>query len=208
MKTKVFGKKIENNYIIEPNQKFIQDENGCDKLVFTAKPTLRKEQRLVEWVELHSFDGEPRYNNPRNNIIWVSSGFLNQINLSEDEEVGIEKEIFRADLNELHLHTDNIVKEFYFYKEYQEAGYRTLIGEFNMQMIESNDKLKSYCDVHKLFPEATDCIELFRIVFPGEECAIENGVMRVRNRCIQDKCITVTKNRNYDNAYICAPISF
>ncbi len=181
MKTKVFGKKIENNYIIEPNQKFIQDENRCDKLVFTAKPTLRKEQRLVEWVELHSFDGEPRYNNYGTNISWIGDYNYNRINLSEDEEVGIEKEIFRADLNELHLYTNKIVEEIDCDKEYQEAGYRTLIGEFNIQMIESNDKLKSYCEVHKLNPEETDCIELFNIVFPNKDCEIEDGVMRERN---------------------------
>ena len=166
MKTKVFGKKIENNYIIEPNQKMIKDENNCDKLVFTAKPTIIKKSNLVEWVELHSFDGEPRYNNYGTNINWIGGYNYNQINLSKDETVKIEEEIFRADLNELHLHTDKIVEENDYEKEYAESEYKTLIGEFNTQMIESNDKLKSYCEVHKLNPEETDCIELFNIVFP------------------------------------------
>lgn len=182
MKTKVFGKKIENNYIIEPNQKMIKDENNCDKLVFTAKPTIIKESNLVEWVELHGFDGEPRYNNYGMNIVWVGS-YLNHINLSEDEEVGIEKEIFRADLNEVHLYTNKVVEENDWDKEYQEAGYKTLIGEFNTQMIESNDKLKSYCEVHKLNPEETDCIELFNIVFPNQNYVIQDGVMKVQDIC-------------------------
>lgn len=182
MKTKVFGKKIENNYIIESNQKLIKDENNCDKLVFTAKPTIIKKSNLVEWVELHSFDGEPRYNNYGMNVILVGSCYLKQINLSEDEKVGIEEEIFRADLNEVHLHTNKIIEENDCDKEYQEAGYNTLIGEFNKQMIESNDKLKSYCEVHKLNPEETDCIELFEIVFPNHNYEIEDGVMREYNR--------------------------
>lgn len=183
MKTKVFGKKIENNYIIEPNQKMIKDENNCDKLVFTAKPTIIKESNLVEWVKLHSFDGEPRYNNYVANIGWIGGYNYNRINLSEDETVEIEEEIFRADLNELHLHTDKIVEENDYDKEYQEAGYNTLIGEFNKQMIESNDKLKSYCEVHKLNPEETDCIELFNIVFPNQNYVIQDGIMKVKDIC-------------------------
>jgi hypothetical protein len=183
MKTKVFGKKIVNFYEIKPNQKFIQDENGCDKQVFTAKPTITKVQNLDEWVELHSFDGEPRYNKCGTNISWTGGYNYNQINLSEDETVKIEKEIFRADLNELHLHTDKIVEENDYEKEYAEAGYNTLIGEFNTQMIESNDKLKAYCEVHKLNPEETDCIELFNIVFPNQNYVIQDGVMKVQDIC-------------------------
>ena len=183
MKTKVFGKKIENNYIIKSNQKSIQDENGCDKLVFTARPVITKEKKIVGWVELHSFDGQPRYNKYGMNIVGVLVGsYLNHINLSEDEEVGIEKEIFRADLNEVHLYTNKAVEEIDCNKEYQEAGYNTLIGEFNKQMIESNDKLKSYCEVHKLNPEETDCIELFEIVFPNHNYEIKDGVMREYNK--------------------------
>lgn len=183
MKTKVFGKKIVNFYEIKPNQKFIQDENGCDKQVFTAKPTITKVQNLDEWVELHSFDGEPRYNNYGTNISWIGGYNYKQINLSEDETVKIEEEIFRADLNELHLHTDKIVEENDYEKEYAESGYKTLIGEFNTQMIESNDKLKAYCEVHKLNPEETDCIELFNIVFPNQNYVIQDGVMKVQDIC-------------------------
>lgn len=177
MKTKVFGKKIVNFYEIKPNQKFIQDENGCDKQVFTAKPTITKVQNLDEWVELHSFDGEPRYNR-KGNVAW---GAYDEINLSENECVKIEEEIFRADLNELHLHTDKIVEENDYEKECAELGYKTLIGEFNTQMIESNDKLKSYCEIHNLKPEETDCIKLFTIVFPNCQYEIIDGVIEKKS---------------------------
>ena len=114
MRTVVFGKRIENHYIIKNNQKEVFDENNyCSKLVFTAKPTIEKEVEIVDWSELLSFEGEPRYNNgtkpkvksskPFNLSAILSFSTKNKMHISRDEEVCIDEEMFRADLDELHL---------------------------------------------------------------------------------------------------------
>lgn len=188
MRTVVFGKRIENHYIIKNNQKEIHDEaNYCSKWVFTAKPTIEKEVEIVDWSELLSFEGEPRYNKgtkskSSNPFAILDFSFKNKINLSVDEEVCIDEEVFRADLNELHLHTAKIVEENDNDRDYQMNNYEMLVNEFNQQMIESNDKLNAYCKLHNLVPCCTDCVELFKLVFPNEEYVIEDGVMKVKEK--------------------------
>lgn len=174
MKTKVFGKKIENIYGVDHKWKSIKDENGEDKTVYTDKPTLTMESNVKEWVELCAYKGEPRYNSTRMYYMY------NTINISEDETLMIEEEIFRADLNEMHLHTNKIVDIIEVNKEEMVDTCKCQIKAFNKMMIESNSKLMAYCDLHKLAYEDTDCIELFRLVFPDEEYVIEDGVMKVK----------------------------
>ena len=67
--------------------------------------TLTRETKVKEWTELCSYEGEPRYNSN-----WVFR-IYKTVNISEYETVDIENEIFRADLNEMHLHTNKIVEE-------------------------------------------------------------------------------------------------
>ena len=52
---------------------------------------------------------------------------------------------------------------------------------FNKEMIESDEKLKSYCNVHKLNPEETDCIELYKLVYSTDSYCIFNGKFVVTN---------------------------
>ena len=176
MKTKVFGKKIENIYGVDHKWKFIKDENGEDKTVYTDKPTLTRESNVKEWVELCSYKGEPRYNSTRMYYMY------NAINISEDETVMIEEEIFRADLNEMHLHTNKVVETIEVNKEDMVETCKCQIKAFNKMMIESNNKLMAYCDLHKLSYKDTDAIELFKLVFPDEEYVIEDGVMKVKEK--------------------------
>ena len=61
-------------------------------------------------------------------------------------------------------------------------------------MITSNEKLKSYCDVHKLSYEDTDAIELFGIVFPDEKYEIVDGVMKVKERKCPELYMTSSKD--------------
>lgn len=183
MKTKVFGKKIENVYEIDYKQKTIQNEHGEYIMVFTDKPTLTKTPTVREWSELCVFDGVPRYNKGTNSnfpkLSYFNFDYRDRINIAEDEEVCIDKEVFRADLNELHLFTDKVVEEDDDDRDYQMGGYETLVGEFNQQMIESNDKLKAYCKLHNLEPYRTDCIELFKLVYPDKAYVIKDGIMKV-----------------------------
>lgn len=182
MKTKLFGKKIENIYEVDHKWKQIEDNDGEMKTVYTDKPIITKTPKVKSWSELCVYEGEPRYNSKT-----VSVGFFgwtsnNTVNISEDECVAIEEEIFRADLNEMHLHTDKVVETVDVDKEDALSIYEGQIKAFNKMMIESNNKLMTYCDLHKLTYEDTDCIELFKLVFPDDEYVIEDGVIKVKEK--------------------------
>lgn len=172
MRTVVLGKKIENVYSVDYKWKEIKDENGDKKTVYTGKPEIKIEKKVKEWSELCSYEGEPRYNS--------RTGFslCNYINISENEKVAIEGEIFRADLNEMHLHTNKVVEEKDINKEVALSILEAQIRAFNKMMIESNNRLIAYCDLHKLSYEDTDCVELFKLVYPGSQYVIEDGVMK------------------------------
>ena len=176
MITRVFGKKIENYYDIDHKWEQIKDNNGDFKTIYTDKPTIIKETKVKEWTELCSYEGEPRYNSH------IGFALYNNINISENETVTIEREIFRADLNEMHLHTNKIVEEVDVNKYDALSILDGQIKAFNKMMIESNNRLMAYCDLHKLPYEDTDCIELFKLVFPDDEYVIENGVMKVSEK--------------------------
>lgn len=175
MKTVVFGKNMENWYRVDSKQQDIRRNDDMHELVFTGMPELLKESKLVGWEEILSYEGVPRYNN---NFGFLSS-FAHKMNISEDEVVSVSEEIFRADLNEVHVRTDKVMSEINWYKRESERDYAELIKIFNKQMIESNDKMKSYCDLHKLNYEETDCIELFKMVYPDDSWEIKDGKMQV-----------------------------
>ena len=188
MITRVFGKKIENVYDVIYNTKQVEDNDGKVKTVYTEKPQINKTRKVREWSELCSYEGEPRYNNSGYSIVLG----CNYINISENETVKIEDEIFRADLNEMHLHTDKIIEEKEVNKEDALSILDGKIKAFNKMMIESNDRLRAYCDLHKLSYEDTDCIELFKLVFPDDKYVIEDGVMKAKENyknAISSLCI-------------------
>lgn len=196
MKTVLFGKKISNYYEVDCKMKQIEDSNGLCKIVYTDKPTIIKKSK-VEWIEICRYKGEPRFNSRTDYLCFSNK----QVNISEDETVSIEKEIFRADLDEMHLHTDKVVEKRDIDKEDALSILDCQIKAFNKMMIESNDRLKAYCDLHKLSYEDTDCIELFKLVFPDDEYVIENGVMKKStNLCIFGNVLyTATTVTTVDN---------
>lgn len=181
MKTVILGKKIENVYEVNYKWKTIDDGNGGVKTVYTGKPTLVMTPHVKEWAEICSYEGEPRYNSNKG-YLFVALGGVYQINISKDETVSVGKEIFRADLNETHLETDKVLEEINVNKEESEEILAEQIRAFNSMMITSNEKLKSYCDVHNLHYEETDALELFKIVFPNEQYEIINGMIKVKNK--------------------------
>ena len=176
MITRVFGKKIENYYDVDHKWEQIKDNNGDFKTIYTDKPTITKETKVKEWTELCSYEGEPRYNS---NLVFR---IYKTVNISEYETVDIENEIFRADLNEMHLHTNKLVEEVDVNKYDALSILDEQIKAFNKMMIESNSKLMAYCGLHKLSYEDTDCIESFKLVFPDDEYVIENGVMKASEK--------------------------
>lgn len=193
MRTVILGKKIENVYEVNHNWKTIDDGNGGVKIVYTGKPTLVMTPHIKEWTEICSYDGEPRYNSNKE-YIFSSLGGVYQMNISEDEAVSVGKEIFRADLNEMHLETDKVLEEVDINKEESEEILSEQIRAFNSTMITSNEKLKAYCDVHNLAYEDTDVIELFKIVFPDEKYEIVDGVMKVQEIKCPEIHITSTND--------------
>lgn len=175
MITRVFGKVIENIYEVDDKLVKIKDSNEKEKYVYKDKPILTKISKVKSWSELCSYEGEPRYNSS----LHASMSMYSTLNISENETVRAEEKIFRADLNEVHLHTDKVVDTIDVNKEREEKYLEVCVKAFNKMMIESNSKLKDYCDIHGLSYEDTDCIKLFNIVFPNEEFEIVNGVMKV-----------------------------
>ncbi len=178
MKTVILGKKIENYYEVNHHWKDVEDGKGGLITVYADKPTIIKTPKIKEWAEICSYDGVPRYNSDKRYAFVSYNNY--QINISEDETVTVSEEIFRADLNEMHLRTNKVLEEIDIDKENAEIILSEQIHAFNAAMITSNEKLKSYCDIHKLSYEDTDVIELFAIVFPGEKYEIVDGVMKVK----------------------------
>lgn len=182
MKTIVLGKIIENFYEVDTKQKEIKLKNGELTTVYTDKPRFIEKSSVKEWVEICSYDGEPRFNiNNRNPFVFGDR----RLNISEDEEVVVESEVFRADTNEVYLKTEKIIDEvdvnnkkdmIIVFSEHNRA--------FNSAMITSNEKLRSYCDIHKLPYEDTDAIKLFKVVFPENQYEIIDGVIMPKNECI------------------------
>lgn len=182
MRTVLFGKKIQNIYEVDHKCKEIKDDNEEVKTVYIDKPKVTRRQEIKEWTELCSYKGKPRYNSKGSSSNYCGWAVCHTVNISENESVMIENEIFRADLNEMHLYTSKIIEEIDVNKEDSLFVCEEQIKAFNKMMIESNNKLMSYCDLHKLSYKDTDCIELFKLVFPDKEYVIVDGIMKVKDK--------------------------
>ena len=180
MHSVVLGKVTENNYYVDTKTKTIVDDIGEEKIVYIGKPTLIQSPRIKEWKEICRFKGESKYNRNYYQYEFVPSYCLN---ISENESVKIEKEIFRADLNELHLHSDKVLEEIDIDKEEIEQEHKIHIKAFNKMMIESNKSMKDYCDLHGLDYENADCETVFSLVYPEKEYEIKDGKMICKSRC-------------------------
>lgn len=203
MRTVIYGKVIENAYEVDTKQKDIKDENGYVKTVYTDKPVVVKKSKVDHWVELYSYDGAPMYNSKLTAIAYFSLGHT--INISEDEEVMIDNEIFRADLCEMQLRTNKVVNTIEINEWEAKNDCDFHVREFNEMMIESNEHLKAYCDLHKLVYEETDCIDLFKLVFPNNEYEIVDGVMKVKEGSYISTTDVRTSNFDYNrmiNGYL------
>jgi hypothetical protein len=191
MKTVIEGKNIETGYLINKNTKIIKDEDGNDKEIFTDKPELIRNSVVASWETICKFEGEPHYNNNIKDIfhpILPSTFKIGSLNISENETVNVIEQIFRADTNELHLRTDKVCHDKYIGKLSDKEKFNEYIAQFNEEMINSNDKMKNYCDVHKLDPKETDCIKLFNILYPNEEYNIVDGKMICKDENKDDEC--------------------
>lgn len=181
MKSVVLGKIIEIKHVLETHQKTITDENGKVKVVYTAKPEVRKKESIKEWKEICRFKGKPLYNTTYFNPSF-SYRQSTCLNVSENEEVIVSKQVFRADLEEMHLFTNKILEEIDVNAVDAADQLRLHIRAFNNQMIESNERMKAYCDLHGLKYEDSDCDKVFELVYPGKKYEIINGKMMIQQK--------------------------
>lgn len=183
MQTVVFGKIIEKRHEIDAKVKTIE-EDGNKKIVYTAKPEKKVTEEIVGYKEILRFDGEPRYNS--NVYDFFNFSTEDKFNIAENEVVKKEEEIFRADLNEVHLRTNKVLETRELYKDEIENVHQTYVEDFNEQMIISNERMKSYCDLHKLVYGETDAIELFKLVYPDDVYEIKDGKMIVKEKDLSE----------------------
>jgi hypothetical protein len=181
MITKVFGKTISRSFQKHDNIQIIIVDGELEKEYFTAKPTLETIEDTIGWAEICSFEGYPFFNRAVYNSYYNYTD-PNRFNISEDEEVKVEEQIFRADLNELHLRTNKIVNTIVKGQAAAQDWLDNELKHFNRTMILSNEKLKQYCDIHELSYENTDCYELFELVYPTSKPEIIDGRF-----CVKDK---------------------
>ena len=193
--TRIFGINNEVEYIIDNCM-----ENGK----FTKKPSYSTVKKFLSHEEICSFKGEPHYNDNTKLAYTFFDPYYRckNININEEEEVNIVRKVFRADLNEVHLFSDYVIREEELNSESEiEFEVDNLIREFNKTMIESNEEMLRYAKLHKLFLEDTDCEELFKLVYPNKICKIENGKMVVLDdgsytiksdyiTCVSSNCIS------------------
>lgn len=177
MRSVVLGKVVDNYYKLVSNTKTV-NQNGEDVTVFEKKPEMIKEEKIREWKEICSFKGEPVWSYDYNNV-WFSLKTSKNLNISENEEVAITQQKFRADLGELHLYSNKILEEIDVNKETIEALYEKLLGDFNFAMNTSDEKMKSYCELHGLDMRKADCKKVFKLVYPSRDFTIVDGKMVV-----------------------------
>lgn len=147
MKTIVMGRKIKRNY------ELVSDLDEDNK--FTSKPYIKELDPEIKWEEICSYEGKARMN----------YAFLGRyINISEDEEVVVTKQIFRADLGNYIQYTDKVLKDDDSGRAAFEEDLKNLLKIYNKQMIESNSKAKDYCDLHKLNYEDTDYDQVMKYI--------------------------------------------
>lgn len=157
MKTIVMGKKIKRDYEI----KVEWDDNG--KLKY--KPYIKELKPDIQWEEICSYEGEARGCRSESFFTYDSR---KHIYLSEDEEVIVEKEIFRADLGDYIQYTNKVLEEDNGGKSDCEESLKMYIKEFNKERIENDSEAKAYCDLHKLNYEDTDYDELMKYIYPDK----------------------------------------
>lgn len=171
MKYVVLGKKIYKSWKLKDHKK-ITIENDKRTDVYNGKPELIENIDVIGYEEILRFEGTLEYNYESH--LWFEP---NKINISEDEEVTVKKKIFRADLNETYLYTDKVVEETSDDAADAQNALRVETEKFNKSVIEKDEKMMNYCKISRKDPKYVDCIELFKMLYPGCRYKFVNGGM-------------------------------
>jgi hypothetical protein len=182
MKTIIKGKNLKTTYGVNNNTKEIKDENGALKIVYTAKPELTKVVDTT-WETIAEFDEDIEFNKNQAAKFFMTGIFnsIGTINITEDEEVSVIKKKFIIDQKAYVLYTDKVLDSTEELKEISEENLCYELESFNRMMIESNEKLLAYCNLHKLILKETDVDELMKLVYPDQQYYIEDGKIMVKN---------------------------
>ncbi len=159
MKTVIQGKEIETTYSVVA----FRNKDG----VLIRKPFIHDESKVVKWTNLFDpIDGKIEYNNIHNNDQFQ---YRKSVNISEDEEVLIEGQIYRADINSLMIHTDKIISEKEIHKTKAEEELKTVMTEYNHLIIDNNPKMKAYCNSNKIDIDTVN-IDDIETLFEEKDC--------------------------------------
>lgn len=160
MITRVMGRATETYWRVEPHTHIVGAGNDATRYVFDAKPEIVKDIIELDPVEICQYEGIPC----ASSSVYIIGYPYKMINIG-DEEVNVQKEAFYADLSEWKQFVDKVVSNVDYYKEEVELDYADLIAQYNEQMINEDEKLKAYCNLHHLDPVRTDVDELKKIVY-------------------------------------------
>ena len=160
MITRVMGRATETYWRVEPHTHIVGAGNDATRYVFDAKPEIFKDIIELDPVEICQYEGIPC----ASSSVYIIGYPYKRINIG-DEEVNVQKEAFYADLSEWKQFVDKVVSNVDYYKEEVELDYADLIAQYNEQMINEDEKLKAYCNLHHLNPGDTDVDELKKIVY-------------------------------------------
>lgn len=140
MKTIIQGRNIEITYFIS------KGKNG--------RPYIDEKTEIVSWADILTIDGTIGYN----------SSLYKCINLNEKEEVMVDREIFRADLNAMvvRIRKNLSVKEIDHDKTKIEFDF--LLKKYNKDNIESDEQLSLWCKLNNKNAEEIDADELKKLI--------------------------------------------
>lgn len=175
MITRVMGRTTATYWKVEPHASIVGEYgNGEFKYKFEAKPEIIKDVVELDPVEICQYEGRPCVSSYK--LLFTDP----KINIG-DEEVNVKKDIFYADLSEWRQYVDKVVSNVDYGKESTEMDYANFLYQYNRQMIEADEKLQAYCDLHHLNPGETDVDELRKIVYanttiPSYTISTENVV--------------------------------
>lgn len=179
MVTRVMGRATKTYWKVEPHTHIVGAGNDATRYVFDAKPEIIKDVVELDPVEICQYEGRPCVSS----YGYILTDPHKRINIG-DEEVYVQKETFYADLGEWKQFVDKIVSNVDYYKEEVELDYADLIAQYNEQMINEDEKLKAYCNLHHLNPGDTDVDELRKIVYGNYITLTGNETMTVTSETV------------------------
>lgn len=166
IKVEVYGKHVNHLWHVKTNQEEIVID-GEEKLAFTAKPQIEI-LNSYDYEKISEFESDSSL---VNNALYLTRMFF------EDEEVSLLNRKFRVDTGVLEMYISKVLSETDDNKNNAEIELDAYLKAFNEDMILSNEKLRKYCDVHKLKPNDTDVFKLWDIVYPENDFNIMDGKM-------------------------------